>query len=267
MGLLIVTTRGQGQSPGAPGVDRIAVLRRKNQKGLPPTAAEITAFRRQQAQEERQLEDNIPAHVPIKVKIKVEKEALFKDLQNEHWLRDLEIEVKNTGTKPIYFLDLQLHLLETGHPDHVLDAIPLLYGRTDLVSITEPLKPTDVPMKPGETHFFTIPKNAVGGWDLFVRDEHMSQPKKVRVIFQFINFGDGTGMWRSDGAPLPNPKQAASNTAPCAPDLKRRDPKDAKANWRLIALNSPPQSPWFSALPGIPAGKFFIYGIIEPDHY
>ncbi len=208
--MVIVTTLSRGQTTPSTNPS-ITVLRHKGQRNLPPTAAEIASVRSQEAKEERELEDKIPAHVPIKIKIKAEKEQAFKDLNNENWLRDLEIEVKNTGTKPIYFLDIQVHLPETGNPDRALDVIPLFYGRSDLVSLSAPLKPEDVPIKPGETHIFTIPKNAVGGWELFVRDEHISQPKKVRVIFQFINFGDGTGFWGTTAAPLPHPKQAASN--------------------------------------------------------
>src|ERR1700686_785729 len=145
-------------------------------------------------QEERQLEDTTPTHVPIKVKIKAEKEKSFKDLNNERWLRDLEIEVKNTGTKPIYFLHLQLDLDTTG-PDGRRVGEVLLYGRTELVSVTEPLKPDDVPIKPGETHIFSIEERYVSGFERIVREDHVAQPKKVQVIFQNINFGDGTGYW------------------------------------------------------------------------
>jgi hypothetical protein len=114
----------------------------------------------------------------------------------------------------------------------------------------------------------------IGGWALLRRDDHITQPKKVRVIFQFINFGDGTGFWGTTAAPLPHPKQAASNTGPGAPDLKKHDPKRAIADWRLIALNSPPQSPWFSALPAFLPAKFLstessspitISAGLEPD--
>ena len=50
-----------------------------------------------QSTEERELEDKIPKHLPIKVKIKKEKEKAFKDLKNEKWLRDFELEITNTG--------------------------------------------------------------------------------------------------------------------------------------------------------------------------
>jgi len=202
---VIATTLSRGQATIS-ATQKITVLRRKDQLKLKPTAAEVASLRRQQPKEERELEDTIPAHVPIKVKIKAEKEQAFKDLSNEHWVRDLEIEVKNTGTKPIYFLHLQLHLETTG-PDGNGVGFVLLYGRTDLVEITAPLKPEDVPIKPGETHIFTIAERFVRGWERIVREDNVRQPKKVRVIFQNINFGDGTGFWGTTAAPLPHPKR------------------------------------------------------------
>src|SRR4051812_13803788 len=60
--------------------------------------------------EEREVVDKIPKHLPIKIKIKKEKEEKVKDLSNDGWLGDLEVEVTNTGTKPIYYLDIILFL-------------------------------------------------------------------------------------------------------------------------------------------------------------
>jgi hypothetical protein len=64
-----------------------------------------------QSPEERVLEDLIPKHLPIKVKIKQEgKEDSFKDMKNDLWVSDFELEVTNTGEKPIYYLYLMLLL-------------------------------------------------------------------------------------------------------------------------------------------------------------
>lgn len=52
------------------------------------------------AAQERIFENNIPAHIPIKIKIKKEKEESFKDLKNEKWLREFEVELRNTGDGP-----------------------------------------------------------------------------------------------------------------------------------------------------------------------
>ncbi|HEV7903011.1 MAG TPA: hypothetical protein VGO96_04145, partial [Pyrinomonadaceae bacterium] len=61
-----------------------------------------TAQSAQDNQNERKFENTIPTHVPIKVKVK--NEQAFKNLKNKNWARELEIEVKNTGSKPIYFM-------------------------------------------------------------------------------------------------------------------------------------------------------------------
>jgi hypothetical protein len=66
-----------------------------------------------QSSTSRSFENTVPEHLPIKVKIRKEKEDAFKDLANENWVRDLEIEVKNTGDKPIYYLDFGLEVPET----------------------------------------------------------------------------------------------------------------------------------------------------------
>src|SRR3982751_163309 len=98
--------------------------------------------------EEREFEDTTPQHLPIKVKIKKEKEKAFKDLKNEKWARDLEIEVTNIGAKPIYFLDLELIpegvKSSSGYPI----GFPLRYGRMELGDFTAPILPEDVPIQP-----------------------------------------------------------------------------------------------------------------------
>jgi hypothetical protein len=48
--------------------------------------------------EERHLQDEIPKHVPLRARIKKEKEKGFKDLKNERWAREFELEVTNIGT-------------------------------------------------------------------------------------------------------------------------------------------------------------------------
>src|SRR2546421_11374514 len=58
----------------------------------------------------RLFENRVPEHLPIKVKIKRDKESSFRDLNNENWARDFELEVKNIGDKPIYTLYFQIHV-------------------------------------------------------------------------------------------------------------------------------------------------------------
>src|ERR687893_895421 len=95
------------------------------------------------AKDERKFENTIPAHVPLKVKVK--NEQSFKNLKNKNWARELEIEVQNTGSKPIYFMYMIVDL-----PDFILDHDPLAfqvtYGRKELVRLSTPLQPDDVPI-------------------------------------------------------------------------------------------------------------------------
>src|SRR5215212_3668287 len=65
-----------------------------------------------QSAEERKMEITIPKHLPIKVGMKEEKEKAFKDLKNEKWVRDFELEITNTGDKPIYVLSFIVILPE-----------------------------------------------------------------------------------------------------------------------------------------------------------
>jgi hypothetical protein len=81
------------------------LLRRHDRMKLKPTTAEVGLLRAQALpKEERTFEDKLPKYLPIKVRIRPEKEKAFKNLDNDYGARDLEVEVKNTGTKPIYYM-------------------------------------------------------------------------------------------------------------------------------------------------------------------
>src|SRR6266568_797349 len=86
-----------------------------------------------QSKGEREIEYKIPEQVPLKMKIRSEKEKAFKDLKNEKWQRDFELEVTNTSNKPIYFLELWIYLPEMTTESGVKVGIPLRYGRMEFV--------------------------------------------------------------------------------------------------------------------------------------
>src|SRR5215211_7382164 len=84
------------------------------------------------ALQERIFEDKIPTHIPIKIKVKKEKEKSFKDLKNVKWLREFELEVTNTGDRPIYYLEITMNTgvkFDGSGPEIVF---PLTYGRAEL---------------------------------------------------------------------------------------------------------------------------------------
>jgi hypothetical protein len=114
-----------------------------------PSSAEDSASRN-----ERILESLIKDDVPIKIKIKQDKEASFKDLQNERWLSEFELELTNTGDKPIYFLYITMGTgVNVGGQEIVF---PLHYGRPELGDIVTKAEPDDVPIKPGETYVMKV---------------------------------------------------------------------------------------------------------------
>ena len=78
----------------------------------------------------------IPKHIPIKVKV--------KNINNDKWAHDLEIEVTNKSDKPIYYLSL----LVIPQSDTVADenvAFWLHYGRPQLNNFSTSILSTDVP--------------------------------------------------------------------------------------------------------------------------
>jgi hypothetical protein len=150
------------------------------------------------ASEEREFKNTIPEHVPVKVKLK--NEQAFKKVDNKNWARDFEIEIKNTSSKPIYFLVMNVHM-----SDILIAGNPLIfqvrYGRLELVHLETPLQPEDVPVLPGESITIKISEGYVQGYEQNRDAENRPDPKKIALKLQRINFGDGTGIHGSQGSP------------------------------------------------------------------
>jgi hypothetical protein len=185
--------------------------------------------------DERVLENQIPEHLPIKAKIKKEKEESFKDVKNEKWVREFELEVKNTGDKPIYFLYLMLILPEITVGGNKL-AFPLSYGRPEIGDIKTKANEDDIPIEPGETHVFKIHPGQVPAWEKSVSEEGRPQPRKVILNFQILSFGDGTGYAGTDGVALPHPNKP-SGLSGCGDPNRRGKFRDV--GWPPKSLRPP----------------------------
>jgi hypothetical protein len=162
-----------------------------------------------QSAEEREMEITIPKHLPIKVRMKEEKEKAFKDLKNEKWLRDFELEITNTGDKPIYFLSLSITLPEIIAPYQIGPDVNKMgfsihYGRGQLIDIETKPWPDETPIKPGETYVFSFPAREQVDWDRFRKKEKKPDAKKLILSFQALSFGDGTGFIGNDGMAVPH---------------------------------------------------------------
>ncbi len=158
-----------------------------------------------QSVQERQVEENIPKTLPLEVKLKVEKEHKFKDLNNSEWLRDFELEVSNTSGKPIYFLEFWLELPDTKSEENRQLAFSLRYGRGDFIHVTTRPIESDIPIRPGETQTFTIPDDEQQGWREDKIRRRLADPRKVRISFVYLSFGDGSG-FQGGGIAYPHEK-------------------------------------------------------------
>jgi hypothetical protein len=235
----IATQLSSGQAPKNDKPLTMKVLRDKAHVKHSPGPWEVAAFRRTMPQEqenERQLEDQVPKHVPIKIKIKKEKEAGFKDLKNERWAREFELEVTNTGTKPIYALALSVYTDVIAAAGFRI-VFPLSYGRGELWDMRTRPEPTDIPINPGESISLTIHPGQLDAWDLARRKENRPFPKRLEVIFQFLGFGDGTGYAVSDGQPLPHKTPEEEGVAGCLPAVVT-DPWLERYTTRLTTIET-----------------------------
>jgi hypothetical protein len=170
--------------------------------------------------EERELEDRIPKHLPIKVKV--------KNLNSEKWARDVEVEVTNTGDKPIYHLSLSLFFVDVKMENGDQIGFPLRYGRPEMVDVNVRAIPEDVPIKPGEAYVFKATKGLALGWEKFKTKHNKPHPKKVGLRFDALNFGDGTGFLTTGGLPVSN-----SQTSKSSCGEQRKEDTFVKAAWNV----------------------------------
>lgn len=182
------------------------------------------------ALQERMLENKTRKEVPIRLKIKKEKEESFKDLKNEKWVREFELELTNTGEKPIYFVFMNLITdVKLGGTSLVFT---LQYGRAELGDLVTKAEPEDVPINPKETHTFKIHPGQIPAWEQAVVEGRHPDATKLHVALQGISFGDGTGIFGN--TPYPSSKEPLEYGL----KQKRPDKRTTKASQRST---SPPK--------------------------
>lgn len=151
----------------------------------------------------RSFENKIPSQVPLKVKIKKEKEEKALDVNNKNWFRDIEIEVTNTSDKPIYFLSLDVVMPELLTDSGVATTFPLRYGRTDFYEHDTKPVADDVPIEPKATYTFVFEENSKIGYEAWRDKNKKNDPLKLEIWISHLSFGDGTGFTSMSGIPFP----------------------------------------------------------------
>lgn len=162
--------------------------------------------------QEKKLGIGIPKRVPLKIKV--------KNANSKKWVHDLEIEVTNTSQKPVYFVSLYLTLPEVKGLLGSKVGFWLRYGRPELTDFSAVLNSDDVPIQPGQTHVFRIPESSAKGWDHLREKEGRPEPKVIDLVFQVLNFGDGTGFLDASGTPVDIHKKLSLNKV-CSPPAQK----------------------------------------------
>lgn len=181
--------------------------------------------------EARELDDKIPKHLPIKVKV--------KNLDKEKWVREVEVEVKNTGDKPIYYLGFNLLMPELTDEKGTVVAVSFRYGRAELGLFESRPTAEDVPIQPGDTYIMKVPESQMEGWEAAEKHGKVHEPKKFRIKFYLLHHGDGTGFTTSGGLPIPKPNATSSSS--CGRG-RRAAPAQSAASRKEL---SPPLIPSF----------------------
>ncbi len=158
-------------------------------------------------QGERMFENAIPENAPIRINIKKEKEKSFRERKDEKWVEEFELEVKNVGDKPIYFIYINLtsDVELSGGPL----IFPLVYGRAELGDIITKAGPDDPFIKPGETYVLKIHPGNIQGWETSVREKSHPDALRIKARIQMLSYGDGTGYFVDGPYPLKDKRRSA----------------------------------------------------------
>ena len=133
---------------------------------------------------------------------KIFKIVAVRNLQKDTWLNDLEIELKNVSGKPIYLMQFLFNLPEIPPPPPATSTTILSsYGNKELMNNDKLAEETDVPIKPGETFVYKVPKDNIEYLRRYVSESDIISVTHVVFSFYLINFGDGTGFFLGQPAP------------------------------------------------------------------
>ncbi len=151
------------------------------------------------AQSKEAFENKVPKHLPIKVEILYGKRAEL--------LENAEIKITNTGKRSISFLKLIVSTADSPELSIKYRINSLYFGRRELITYGNVANSDDPSLKPGESLLFAVGKRFVDAYRRARRDTHQSIPERYELVFQALNFGDGTGFWGTTGAHYPSKKE------------------------------------------------------------
>jgi hypothetical protein len=138
-------------------------------------------------------------------RLPIEIAAVRNLRKKEHWLRDLELEIRNVSSKPIYGVYFLLLLLDDKGPSGVPVGFYLEYGRSELLHPSVNASAGDKPFGSGETVIIKAEKRVWEGYEMRLANKNVPEQASynLRMIVTAITFGDGTG-FINGGVPYPD---------------------------------------------------------------
>ena len=134
--------------------------------------------------EERKFKSKDFRDMPLRVR-------KVKGLQSETWPNDLEIEIENISSKPIYFINAVLEFPDDPAPNGV-SGIMFKFGKLENMDIARLAQPEDEHVDPAKTVVLKVSQVYRKG--LMVRQQKTPHNfKELDFWFEIISFGDGTG--------------------------------------------------------------------------
>jgi hypothetical protein len=131
------------------------------------------------------------AQEPLPLKI-----VEVKNLQNDSFISDMEIHIKNVSDKPIYYIRLGVNLPGVKEYSGGKDfGIFIRYGRPELIDFKQKPTDDDRPIMPGEMYVFKVPEALSSGFESYARNRKMPMSATLTVRFRIdtVSFGDGSG--------------------------------------------------------------------------
>jgi hypothetical protein len=155
---------------------------------LSPLTA-VSVAQQESAIQERAIKMNVPLHFPLTV-------MEVRNLQSDNFLRDMEIIIKNTSTKPICYIHASVRLPDLITPETGRTyGFPVIFGTDRLMIAEEIARPEDPRINPGETCVMKIDEGIWKGFEVFRSNHDVPQSaiRRVQLTIQIFRFADGTG--------------------------------------------------------------------------
>jgi hypothetical protein len=129
----------------------------------------------------------------------------IRNLDKGHWIRDLEVEIKNLSSRPIYGVYVVFYLPNVRSRTYDLPlSFYMTYGDRRFLSPHEVAGPDDQPLQPGQTATLKVEEKLARDTARYFSDNGIPVAKTwlVRMAMLTINFGDETG-FINGGSPFP----------------------------------------------------------------